>query len=71
MWGHCAPDPRSAEIEAPFAGKEEVLHGDLPLVVLCHSVFRRLFRVIDHEDVDRTLRRFQFEPELFLHSGEQ
>jgi len=41
------------------------------LVFLCQSVFRRLFGVIDHEDIDRPLRRVQFEPELFLHRGEE
>jgi hypothetical protein len=45
-------------MDSTGSGKEEVLHPDLPLVVSCHSVFRRPFDVIDHEDIDWTLRRF-------------
>src|SRR5262249_4445258 len=41
-----------------------------PAACAARSVFRRMFRTIDHEDADRALLGFQLESQLLLHSSE-
>ena len=50
-------------------GKEAVLHGVASILCSPVSVFRRLFHMIDHEDIDWPFGPFQLEAELFLYRG--
>src|SRR5262249_3264535 len=46
------------------------LSPHLPVTSGRRSVLGRTLDVIDHEDIDRTARRFQFQSELFLKGRE-
>jgi hypothetical protein len=64
--------PRSPPQNAEMA-TERCLGGRYTsrLIVTGSSVRCRAFDVIDHEHVDRTALRLEFQPELFLNRREQ